>query len=151
MATDSIGAQMKNRNSGISLIELMVVVAIVGILASIAYPSYRQYVIRSNRTEAKVALMEAAQGLEKCFTRFMTYADFVRCPAADQFEAGAGVDTSDGNYRITGNLDAATPLVFTLTATPQGGQANDADCGNFTLDQTGGKTVSGTKPAETCW
>lgn len=138
----------KRRNSGITLIELMVVVVIVAILAAIAYPSYRQQVIRSNRTEAKVALMGTSQALEKCFTRYMAY-DHASCDAATQFDAGAGYDTPDRNYRITGNIQAEA---YTLTATPLAGQLADTQCANLSLDEEGARrTSNGSTPAETCW
>ena len=102
------------RNSGVTLIELMIVVAIVAILAAIAYPTYRQYTIRANRTEAKVALMQVAQGLEKCFTRYHQYDD-----AACQ-----SVRTSL-RLKVTTRSRQSAPIAdatYTLAATPQGGQ-----------------------------
>jgi type IV pilus assembly protein PilE len=152
MATSEVVmAAMQKPSYGVTLVELMVVVAIVGILAGVAYPSYRQYVIRSGRTEAKVALTQTAQALEKCFTRFMSYASFANCPAAAQFQAGGSFMTADNRYQVTGTLNAATPDQFVLTATPQGGQAGDTGCASFMLDQAGGRTVSGPDAAETCW
>lgn len=142
---------MRHTNRGVTLIELMIVVAIIGILASVAYPSYRQYVVRSNRTEAKAALMQSAQELEKCFTRRMRYNSVANdCPAADR--AVAGYPTEDGNYQITATIPrvAGTPS-YLLTATPQVGQANDAECGTFTLDEQGNRAVSGSGTAARCW
>ena len=74
---------MKHRQRGMSLIELMIVVVIVGILAAIAIPSYRAYVIRSNRADAKVALLSTAQNLERCYTNSTPYAyNSANCLAA---------------------------------------------------------------------
>lgn len=136
------------KNSGITLIELMVVVTIVAIIAAVAYPSYRQQVIRANRTDAKVALMQASQALEKCFTRYMAY-NSANCAAATRFDDGAGYDTPEGNYRITGVIDATA---YTLTATPLAGQVADKQCANLTLNEQGQRGTSNiATPAETCW
>ena len=141
---------MIGRQHGVTLMEMMVVVVIVGILAAIAYPSYRAQVRRSNRTEARVALEQTAGALEKCYTRYMMYNDNTNCPAANQFTAGGGFNTQQGFYRITAAVAGTT---FTVTATPQGGQATDAQCMNFTLNETGVRGVSGSAsatPAQ-CW
>lgn len=128
---------------GVTLMELMVVVVIIGILAAIAYPSYRAQVRRSNRTEARVALEQMAGALEKCYTRYMTYDDTANCPAANQISGGAGFNTPKGLYRITGTTPNATQ--FTLTATALGGQLSDTGCTVLGIDQTGNRT-----PAA-CW
>lgn len=134
---------MKSKQRGVTLMELMAVVAIVGVLTAIAYPSYRAQVRRSNRTEARVALEQTAGALEKCYTRYMAYDDIANCPAANQFDGGDSYDTPKGYYRITAATLNATQ--FTLRADAQGGQASDTGCTRLELDQTGNRT-----PA-TCW
>lgn len=136
---------MKHRQSGITLIELMIVVVIVGILAAIAYPSYRNHVMRSGRSEAKIALEEAAQAMEKCFTRSLAY-DSAACN-----NAAAARNTPTGRYNITAPV--RTPTAFTLQATPLGAQVGDAECMNFTITEAGARAVSGSLSAtpERCW
>jgi type IV pilus assembly protein PilE len=136
---------MRYKQSGMTLIELMIVVAIVGILAAIAYPSYREYVIRGNRTEAKTAMMQASQALEKCFTRFGAYNN-AGCAAANEIGAEDGKLTETGKYRLSfADIDDTT---FTLRATPQGGQTRDT-CGNLQLDQAGRREAGA--DVRTCW
>lgn len=135
---------MRYANRGMTLMELMIVVAIVGILAAIAYPSYRQYVLRAGRAEAKATLMQQAQSLEKCFTRYGVYNDVVNCPAATAVTNGAAL-----KYQVT---VATTATTFVLTATPLGGQVADAQCGSFTLNQANQRGVSaGPAAVQTCW
>src|SRR5688572_15093192 len=139
---------MKQRTqSGVTLIELMITVAIVGILAAIAYPSYRNQVMRSTRTEAKVPLEQRALQLEKCFTRYMTYMS-PNCAAA---QAAANVMTSDGNYQL--GIDNLTATTFRVTATPLGPQRQDGECNMFSIDQNGRRAVDGTAAANParCW
>jgi type IV pilus assembly protein PilE len=138
---------MRSRNTGITLIELITVVAIVGILAAIAYPTYRKQVLRSGRAEAKAALMQWAQSLEKCYTRFGSYND-AECSAKTNLTVGAL--TERGLYRVA-PLGAIGAMTFALTATPQGGQAADTECMTFMMDQSGLRAVSGPGGTQRCW
>jgi len=128
-----------NANRGFTLIELMIVVVIVALLASIALPSYARYVEKARRADAKSALLDAAQRLERCYTQNNTY---VGCPVA------AGL-TGDGFYTVA----VTSQLVnsFTLTAAPAGPQAGDTRCGTFTLQSDGTRSVSGSLAADRCW
>ena len=134
---------------GFTLIELMIVVAIVGILSAIAYPSYQEYVRRGHRAEARAGLLQAAQWMERAATATGTY------PLTAQFPANLKTVPND-RYDISlespiqGSTNGTT---FRLTASPKGSQANDK-CGNFTLTHTGVRSAesyaSGTSVAE-CW
>jgi type IV pilus assembly protein PilE len=129
---------MRKLNRGITLIELMIVIVIVGILAAIAYPSYARYVEQARRADGKAALLDAAQRLERCYTQNNTY---VGCNFA--------ATSPDGFYAIASTSQTAT--AFTLTATPQGQQAGDTRCGTYTLQSDGTRAASGSLGADRCW
>lgn len=135
-------------SGGFTLVELMVTVAIVAILGAIAYPAYRKQVVRAQRTEAKVALSNTAQGLERCFTRFNTYMD-EDADGNPLCEMTFPFTTGEGAYQVSVARDDTT---FTLTATAQGGQAvDDTQCGNFTLTQANVRGISGDGTVQDCW
>jgi type IV pilus assembly protein PilE len=135
---------MKQR--GMSLMELLVVLTIVGIIAAIAIPGYRQYAMRTHRTDAKVALTSRAAALERCFTRYTAY-NSANCTAATSLPE----TVESGRYEIRiANLTATT---FQLRAVPLGPQAGDEQCAILTLDQANQRDVTGTLSAtpEQCW
>jgi len=139
------------RERGVTLIELMITVVIVAILAAIAYPSYTQYVLRSHRTAAKTALHDMASRQERLFTTTNAYGTTM---AALGYPAGASVPIPDAsNHYYDLSIDpTTTATTYLLLATPAGSQANDAECGTFTLDQLGNQGMSGgTGSAQTCW
>ena len=134
---------MIRKQRGVTFIELLTVLVIIGILAAIAYPTYRAQVRRSNRTEARVALEQTAGALEKCYTRYMAYDDAANCPTANQFNGGATITTQRGLYQVSAPTLNGTQ--FTVRADAQGAQATDTACARIEMDQTGRRT-----PA-TCW
>ncbi|MGB0513331.1 MAG: type IV pilin protein [Wenzhouxiangellaceae bacterium] len=145
--TDQINSARRSsslRNAGFTLVELLVAMAILGIVLGVAIPNYRQWVLESGRSEAMSVLMQGAQTLERCFTRYSAYNDG-NCALG----AGDTVMSENNKYQLT--VSTVTANTFSLTAAPQGKQAEDTKCGSFTLSNTGARGVStGTDPAE-CW
>ena len=138
--------KLRGMQVGFSLLELMIVVVVIGILASIAYPSYIDSVRKARRADAKAALSQLAQFMERNYSLAQRY---------DQTSAGVAIalpfsqspiDGGTAQYIIT--IDSVTQQVFTLKAAPQGAQAGDI-CGDLTLDSAGGKTSSGSGTG--CW
>jgi type IV pilus assembly protein PilE len=136
------------RCRGFTLVELLIVMVIIAILASIAIPSYRQHVMKVKRADAMVELTAWGQRMERCYTRYNRFNAF---DPADTTCAFAPYSTQDGTYQITQPTSAAQQFVF--TATPQGAQANDSRCMALSVDETGRQSVSGSYIAtpEKCW
>lgn len=119
--------------SGFTLIELVIVVAIVGILATIAFPSYQQYIVQSRRAEAQSYMMELALRQERFRAAQSTYA------------STTGLSVNNSSF-YTFTASGTTESAYTIVATPQGAQATrDTACAQLTLDQ------SGTKLPAACW
>jgi type IV pilus assembly protein PilE len=141
----------KHASSGFTLIELMVTVAIVTILATIAVTSYTSQVRKSRRTEAKSALLDLAGREERLFSTTNTYSgDEAFLGYATVSTPMTNMNFGNGYYQLTA---VATATTYTLTATPVAGnsQAGDTTCGSFTLNQLGVQGVTGTGTVASCW
>lgn len=141
------------KNQGFTLIELVIVVAIVGILSAIAMPMYRDYVVRSNRTEAKTALAAVALAQERFYSVNNRYSTTIASLGTVMGLSSSGV-TENGFYSIS--ITAANPAAsYTLNATPQSKAGQNTDkCNILTLTSTGLKGVSSAisgYTAANCW
>ncbi|WP_305799067.1 type IV pilin protein [Methylococcus sp. EFPC2] len=129
----------------------MITVAVVAILASVAYPSYQQHIRKTRRADAKVALMRAANAQERWFTENNTYSSSA---ANLGWKASGGAYESDeGYYTMTVSNPSCTTGTFvscyTLTATAKGVQAGDTKCASLSLNHLAQKTSTG--GGADCW
>ena len=135
---------------GFTLIEVLIVVAILGILAAIVIPAYSEQVRKTRRSDAKITLMQNAQTLERCLSDNNSYDPTVGDGCTD-FTVSGGVQSAEGFYTITATTQ--TTSAYILQADPIGAQADDTHCDTFTLDQTGLQSATNSDGvAQTdCW
>lgn len=148
---------------GFTLMELMITVAIIAILASIAYPAYQDSVTRARRADAKAALLSLQQAQEKFRANCIEYADNI--VSAGNRECDTDTDTYSLEFSSTSpddfynlSISAANSTSYTITATAKGAQAGDSECKIFSIDQDGNKSskdgdnnVNDTSENDNCW
>ena len=132
---------IKDVNSrGFTLIELMIVVAILAIIMSVAIPNYQAYGIRTNRSEAISNMLELSQWMERQFTVFGSYNDpGIAAPPITTSPKTAASGGATINYLLS---NASTSITYTITATPQANQTNDT-CGTLSIDQASRECITG--------
>lgn len=134
---------------GFTLIEVMIVVAVIAILASIALPSYQESIRKSRRADAKSALLAASQAMEKYYTERQTYLSAtLGANSTDVYRT-----TSPDNFYTLSFTATPTASAYSIEAAPRTGTSQTADkCGTFTITQTGAKGVTGgSLTVAECW
>lgn len=146
------------RQAGFTLVELLIVMAIAGILAAIAYPGYTSYLVKARRAEAQLALLTVMQQQEHFHSNHNTYVAFSGPPSAPEapaFRWWSGDTAAHSAYEISGHacLEAPVERCIELRATPGTSRVNasfrDDECGTLTLNSVGQHSASG--PRQGCW
>jgi len=149
---------MKANQTGVTLVELMIVLIVIAILAAVAIPSYREYVLRSQRSDAKEAVLRLATAQEKFYLQNNRYA--IDDERDDAPPAGLGIDDSErGWYTLAvvepTDVDDATDGFIVRATAPAGSQQfNDTDCRTFQVDDRGVRTATdagGDDNTAGCW
>jgi type IV pilus assembly protein PilE len=136
-------AKLMHTMRGITLIELMIVVVIIGFMAVIAYPNYREFAARAKRNEAKAALLQIATNQERFYLQNNTYTcDMTRLG----FSAAAGFVTESRTYTV--DVTACNADNFTAQAVYNNADAEAGKCGSF---QINGRNVKTSAPYTDCW
>ncbi len=155
--TGSCQSHVGNIQSGLTLIELLIAVSIVGILAAIAYPSYQNYISQGSRAEAKGVLLETAQFMERNYTTNGCYhRNDNSCASAANLTLpfSQAPKTGTATYNVTATYSTTAPCTlgqcYTLSAAPTGRMTGD-ECGTLTLTHTGTKGQAGGATQAQCW
>jgi len=153
----------RSGSRGFTLLELMIVVAVIAILAAIVIPSYSRYVVKTNRAAAEGCLSQYASYMERYYTTNLRYDSapassgtapnapnpITTSPATLTLDCATQAQTGN-NYTYTAPASSAT--AYTLQATPINAQlTRDTQCSNLTLDQAGTRNISGTGTVAQCW
>jgi len=138
---------MKNMR-GFTLIEVMIVVAIIAILASIAFPAYQESVRKGKRSDGQGALMGLASAMERYYTENNTYVG-ATLGSGGIFNSTVPVDGGAPYYNLA--ISTATATAYTLTAAGTGSMADDNKCGSLTINNIGVQGISGSGAVNDCW
>lgn len=146
---------LRSRTAGFTLIELMIVVVIVAILLMVGLPAYQGQVLKTKRALGKAELQEVMSRQEQYFVNNRAYATSLADLGLDNpyfIDADANNVASTSSLRIYQiALASATALAYTVTATPQLGQAKDTLCGTLQITSTGVKSEGGSGTVDECW
>lgn len=141
---------------GFTLIELMIVVAIVAILGAVVYPSYQSAVVKSKRADGWATLTQIMQHQERYYSQNNTYIDFSKASPKTGFKWYSGDSASASSYEIKAEACTGDVIVNCVKLTAMAGTSNvnrnfkDSKCGDLSLDSTGQKSVS-VSGAKDCW
>ena len=134
---------MLKKTRGFTLIELMIVLAILSIIVAVGYPSYMEHIKKSRRAEGMGQLLDLADRMERAYSDRGTYPTSV----SDVLYTA----TTDGGFYIL-SIVSANNVAYTVSAAPTSlGRQNDDKCQTFTLTSLGQKSISGSVPNSQCW
>ena len=145
---------MRRTQGGFTLIELMITVAIVGIIVAVALPNYTKHIARGNRSAAQSFMVQVASRQEQAMLNARSYFSIPTGTSAEWAARNINLPSEvSGNYTVTVTMDTTTTVPnYVITAAPRGRQAtNDASCGSLTYNQKGEKGITGSGTVANCW
>ena len=149
----SVGMDTRRGMLGMTLIELMAVIMVIGVLGMIAIPSYRQYVMRAQRTEAKSFLLQVQTNQERFYLNSRRYGSVSDLQGTIPPLLSANASSERGIYQVTKALVGTVETRYTATASPVSGagidMTADAECATFSITAQGERTATGT--GANCW
>lgn len=135
---------------GVTLLEMLVVMLVVAVIAALALPSYRQYLVRVNRGEATSGLYAIAAAEERFHLRHGRYTDDIRGGAP--LGLGLALDGASSRYQFSVAMaDDGQTYIASATPTSAGGQSTDGECLVFSIDHRGRRAASGSREPAFCW
>lgn len=135
---------MKHKWHGFTLIEMLIVVLLIGLIAAIAYPNYEDYLRKARRAEARAALLNFAQGMERWYTANLTYVGAVDASNKPLPQVSPSQLPNGGTPYYNLTADSLSATTYRVIATPTGIMAGD-ECNPLTVDQAGNRSPAG------CW
>lgn len=138
----SNSVKMGSPQSGMTIIELVVAMAIIGFLSMMAYPTYVNYMVEVRRSDGQIALTKFSQWLERYYTMNNQY--YTGATISDVYN----LSSDEGYYSLT--YSGAT-VSYIISAVPQSPQDVDTDCATLKLNELGQKSATGTLGNEACW
>jgi type IV pilus assembly protein PilE len=137
--------KMRYKTRGMTLIELMIVIAVLGIVIALGYPSYRDQVIKARRADGMAYLLDIADREERHYSDTGAYTTTIT-------DLGYADDLSPEGEHYKATISSTdTSMLYTISVAPQGAQAKDTRCGTFTLTSLGVKSISGSASVDDCW
>jgi type IV pilus assembly protein PilE len=146
----SVHVDVADMSRGFTLLELLVVLVLIGIIAALALPSYRRYVLRVYRSEAMTALLQVQGAEEKFYLRYNAYT--ANISAAPPAGLGLSPGSASNKYLLSIALAAdGQTYIATATPAPASGQEADQECLAFSIDARGRRAVTGALDSRYCW
>lgn len=137
--------------AGFTLIEILVAVTILAIIAAIALPIYQDKIYKGRRADAKTALADLGNRMERYYAQNNTYATATIASGVSTTDVLASAASAGTTYTLSIVSAGTTATTWTIQAAPTGAQSSDTLCGTLSLTSTNVKTISGTGTASQCW
>ena len=141
---------MKINIIGFTLTELLIVIAVVAVLVTVAMPGYKEHITKTRRSDGRTALLDLAARMERYYAEHHTYATAIIGSGNASTDVLSSNKSPGGYYTLS--IIRQNANTYMIQAAPDAAQAaTDTKCGSLRLDQLGQKSITGTETVTSCW